>query len=213
MASSRDNLKVYLRVSEKKSISENPKSSKKPKTSTVEENNDQQGNISRKSTMKQQTSRKRKEISDNDKKQEEKQKRRRKKVVIESSEDTDSVSKDENTSRAIVLHTSEQQVNLGVQEDNGQEMMSEWYIELINVQGTNYKKKKQDEPVRGRTSLYITHKKRRKKEGINHSRSITAGKERADKADEHQIWKTRTESEIIDLGQRPSSLARKKEQD
>ncbi|MFS7954331.1 hypothetical protein Hanom_Chr07g00629021 [Helianthus anomalus] len=65
MASWRDNLKVYLRVTEKKSVSQNPKSSKKQKTASVEENIDQKGKIRGKSTMKQQTSRKRKEISDN----------------------------------------------------------------------------------------------------------------------------------------------------
>ncbi|XP_021995743.1 myosin heavy chain, clone 203-like [Helianthus annuus] len=118
MASSRDNLKVYIRVTQKKSVSENPKSSKKPKTSSAEENIDEQENISRKSTMKQQRTRKRKDISDNVKKQEEKQKRRRKKVVIESSEDTVSDSKDEKSSRAIVLHTSEQQqVNSGLSKE------------------------------------------------------------------------------------------------
>ncbi|XP_022007191.1 uncharacterized protein LOC110906354 [Helianthus annuus] len=66
MASSRDNLKVYIRVTQKKSVSENPKSSKKLKTSSAEENIDEQENISRKSTMKQQRIRKRKDISDND---------------------------------------------------------------------------------------------------------------------------------------------------
>ena len=65
MASSRDNLKVYIRVTQNKSVSENPKSSKKQKTSSAEENIDEQENISRKSTMKQQGTRKRKDISEN----------------------------------------------------------------------------------------------------------------------------------------------------
>ncbi|XP_022008051.1 myosin heavy chain, clone 203-like [Helianthus annuus] len=111
MASSRDNLKVYIQVTQKKSVSENPKSSKKQKTSSAEENIDEQENISRKSPMKQQRTRKRKDISDNVKKQEEKQKRRRKKVVIESSEETVSDSNDKKSRRAIVLHNSEQEVN------------------------------------------------------------------------------------------------------
>ncbi|XP_035842079.1 uncharacterized protein DDB_G0283697-like [Helianthus annuus] len=111
MASLRDNLKVYIRVTQKKSVSENPKSSKKQKTSSAEENIDEQENISRKSPMKQQRTRKRKDISDNVKKQEEKQKRRRKKVVIESSEETVSDSNDKKSRRAIVLHNSEQEVN------------------------------------------------------------------------------------------------------